>query len=180
MSKVTIKSVSIEILQGKEQTILIRAKNNDFALADKIKQLGEGDFKVEIDKWREKRSIDANCYAWVLMDEIARVLLSTKEDVYKQMIKKVGVFEIMPIKNIAVERFISRWEDKGLGWVCESLGSSKINGYTNVIAYYGTSVYDTKEMATFIDEVVSTADELGIETKTPDEIAKLKSMWGEE
>jgi hypothetical protein len=32
-------------------------------------------------------------------------------------------------------------------------------------------------MAKFIDGVVEEAKQLGIETKTPDEIAQLKSLW---
>jgi hypothetical protein len=33
-------------------------------------------------------------------------------------------------------------------------------------------------MSIFIDGVVSEAEELGIQTMTPDEVAKLKSLWG--
>lgn len=137
--------------------------------------------KIDIAKWREKRSLDSNAYAWVLMDKIAEKTNTTKENVYKEIIKRVGVFEILPLKDVAVEKFIKNWQSKGLGWVCDNLGSSpKLEGFTKIVAYYGTSTYDTKEMSRFIDEVVSEAQELGIQTETPDKIEEMKSLWGTE
>ena len=134
--------------------------------------------KIDISKWREKRSLDSNAYAWVLMDRIADKTNTTKENVYREIIKRVGVFEILPIKDVAVESFIKRWQSKGLGWVCDNLGSSpKLKGYTKIVAYYGTSTYDTKEMSRFLDEVVSEAKELDIPTETPEQIAEMKSLW---
>lgn len=139
----------------------------------------EKGLKVDLSKWREKRSLDANAYAWVLMEEIAKVIKSTKEEVYKSIIHKVGVFEILPIKNSAVESFKKRWKSKGLGWLCETQRDSKIPNYTNVIAYYGTSTYNTGEMARFIDEVVIEAQGLGIQTETPEKLEEIKYLWSE-
>lgn len=138
----------------------------------------EKSVKISITQWRDMRSLNANSYCWVLMDKIAEKLKTTKEDVYLEIIKRVGVFEILPIREGVVERFVSRWNSKGLGWVCDNLGDCKtLRGYVNIVAYYGTSTYDTKEMSRFIDEVVQSAKELKIETKTPNEIAELKSLW---
>ena len=44
--------------------------------------------------------------------------------------------------------------------------------------YYGSSTYDTKEMSRLIDEVVSRAAELGIETIPKNELAELEEEWG--
>lgn len=138
----------------------------------------EKSVKINITQWRDMRSLNANSYCWVLMDKIAEKLNTTKEDVYLEIIKRVGVFEILPIKEIAVDKFIQRWQSKGLGWVCDNLGACRtLKGYVNIVAYYGTSTYDSKEMARFIDEVVQSAKDLKIETKTPNEIAELKSLW---
>lgn len=150
---------------------------------DELNLLQDGKFPVKIDisRWRDKRSLNANAYAWTLMDKMAIKLNSTKEDVYRETIKRVGVFEVLPIKEIAVESFIRRWQSKGLGWVCDNLGQCKtLKGYFNIVAYYGTSTYDTKEMSRFIDEVVNEAKGLGIETKTPEELAEIKSLWESE
>ena len=137
----------------------------------------ENDLKIDISKYREKRSLNANNYAWVLMDKIAEKTGTTKEKVYREIIRRVGVFEILPIKDEAVSSFIKRWKQKGVGWVCEILDKSRIEGYTKVIAYFGTSTYDTKEMTRFIEEIITEAKELGIQTETPDKIAEMMSLW---
>ena len=114
----------------------------------------------------------------MLLDKIAEKTRNTKENIYREIIKRVGVFEILPIKDDAVNSFIKRWQSKGLGWVCDNLGSSpKLKGFTKIVAYYGTSTYDTKEMSRFLDEVISEANELGIQVETPEQIAEMKSLW---
>lgn len=137
----------------------------------------DDDKQYEIREYKKKRSLDANAYAWVLCKKIADKLSITKEEVYKKNIKEVGKFEIIPIRNEAVSTFIRAWNKKGIGWLCEILDKSKIENYTNIIAYYGTSEYNTKEMSIFIEGLVYEAQQLGIQTKSPKEIEELTRMW---
>ena len=60
--------------------------------------------------------------------------------------------------------------------MCESFSKSKYDGFTNLIAYYGSSVYDSKEMALLLDSIVQEAQALDIETLTPDELTNLKNL----
>ena len=147
--------------------------------AEYLDELKDKELKVQVSVWRQDRSLNANNYCWKLLDEIAQRTHSTKEEVYQEIISKVGVFEILPIRNEAVDNFVEKWESRGLGWVCNIMRDSKIPNYTNVIAYYGSSVYNTKEMSRLIDEVVQEAQGLGIQTKTPQELAELKNLWGQ-
>jgi hypothetical protein len=133
---------------------------------------------VSIKQYVKKKSKDANSYCWVLCQKIGEVIKNTKEFVYQTKIKDVGQFEIFPIKDEAVERWINNWSEKGLGWFAESLGDSKIKGYTNVISYFGSSVYNSKEMSVLLEEIVREAKELGIETMPDDERKALLSEWG--
>ena len=133
--------------------------------------------EVEISKQKKKRSLDSNSYLWTLCQKIAEVIQSTKELVYQKFIRDVGQFEIVPIKNEAVERWIEVWNSKGLGWFAEVMEDSKLKGYKKVISYYGSSVYDQREMSVLLDEVVRECKELGIETLPPDEIKVLKESW---
>ena len=134
--------------------------------------------RLEFKKWREKRSLDANAYMWVLLDKIAKHkdIQSTAEELYKKYIKNVGVCVTMPIKNNVVDSYIKRWETAGKGWFCEIIGESKLNGYTNVTAYFGSSSYDSLEMARVIKEIIINAKELGIQTATPEEQQKMLSL----
>ena len=132
---------------------------------------------VDIEQHRNKRSLDANSYCWVLCQKIAEVIESTKEEVYQKVIREEGQWNDFPIVDEAVDTFISRWNRKGLGDFAEIQRPSKIEGYTIIRAYYGSSIYNSKEMSTLINELVIQAQELGIETKPEAEIRSLINTW---
>lgn len=126
---------------------------------------------VEIKKANLKSS-NANGYLWVLLGQLQEKLRMPKEDVYKNYIRQCGVYEVIPIRNEAIPKFTESWTHNGLGWVCETT-ASKLQGYTNVLAYYGTSVYTKDEMAVLLDQVVQDCIEQGIPTKPQEEIESL-------
>lgn len=130
---------------------------------------------VQVKEYRQKRSLSQNAYMWVLLDEIAKAVNRSKEDIYKELVKDYGVFEVLPLKDEAVKRFNHNWSKNGLGWFTETIGQSKLKGYTNLIAYYGSSTYDTQEMNRLLDAVVNECQELGIQTMTMAEILLLKN-----
>ena len=130
----------------------------------------------EIKEHKLKRSLNANAYCWVLMNKIADAIKSTKEEVYREYIKNKGIFRLITMNKEATDTFIRVWQEKGLGWICDT-SESKYEGMIDVVAYYGTSSYNSKQMANFIDYVVDEAKNLGIETLPPDEIERLKSLW---
>ena len=85
---------------------------------------------------------------------------------------------MQPIRKDAVERWVEIWQSNGDGWVCEIMGDSKIEGYVNVRSYYGSSQYDTAQMSRLIDLIVQECRQQGIETATPQELARYKEAWG--
>lgn len=143
-------------------------------------QVANTPYSLNISRWKAKRSLNANAYMWVLCDKIAEKLKSTKDEVYRKYIGEVGVFRDLSINDDAVDTFIKAWGMHGVGWIAEKLDYSEIKGYSTVRAYYGSSVYSSKQMSRLIDMVVEDAKEMGIEVKTPDEIANMLSIWGTE
>lgn len=139
----------------------------------------ETNLDIKIDKHREARSNDANSYCWKMCQTIADNLKEahTKEYVYRRAIREVGQFDIVPIKTNEVEKFLKRWEELGYGFFAEVIGASKLDGYTNVIQYYGSHVYDTREMSVLIDWIVHEATQMGLETKRPEEIKSMMEAW---
>ena len=131
---------------------------------------------VEVKPHRNKRSLDANNYCWILCDKIAQVIGSTKEEVYRKVIRDVGVFQIIGVEREAVDTFIEKWSGGGVGWFAEDVGHH-INDERRVMAYFGSSVYNTKEMSRLIDELVNQAKELDIETRPQEEIDSLLKNW---
>lgn len=120
----------------------------------------------------EKRSNDANAYYWTLLGKLSDKIGIPPKDIYRTHIKDVGGnYEVVPIRDDAYETWIKNWQKKGLGWVCESIGASKLRGYTNCICFYGSSTYDTKQMSRLIDLCVQDCKEQGVETLTPSQLA---------
>ena len=68
--------------------------------------------------------------------------------------------------------------DLGVSWPGLANGqvAQQIEGFTNVILYYGSSVYDTKQMSQLIDHLIQDARALGIETLPPEELARITSL----
>ncbi|HWS31024.1 MAG TPA: hypothetical protein VN512_13040 [Clostridia bacterium] len=144
-----------------------------------IGALQDRSLSVEIKPFRKKRSLDANAFAWVLIGKIAEKVKSAPTDVYRELIRDVGGnYEIVPVKAERAEAWINIWKSHGIGWVSEILGESKLDGYVNIISYYGSSTYDTAQMSRLIDCITDECAELGIDTATPAEIALLKEGWG--
>lgn len=115
---------------------------------------------VEIKVHREKRSLDANGMLWSVLQKIAEVLRSSKEELYLQMLKKYGgKFTYVVIQPEAFETLRRLWRE------VEVVGKGKINGKEclQLICYYGSSFYDTREFAVLLDGVLYEAKEIGIE-----------------
>jgi len=135
-------------------------------------------FTCTINPRNKMRSLDANAYFWNLAEELAKKHKATKVEIYKKYIREYGVCDIRPIRDDEVETFVKRWERLGIGWFCEDLGTSKLQGYTNVRSYYGSSIYEQPEMSRIIDAIVEDCKKEGIETRTPNQIAEMISLWG--
>lgn len=130
---------------------------------------------IEAKKYREKRSLDANAYLWILCTKIAEVVQSSKDEIYEEMLQKYGYiyqdedgYITVTVKaEVDMSKIQGHWKHY------------KSNGkFSSYLMIKGSSEYDTGEMAKFIDAVVLEAKELGIETATPEEIERMKSLWG--
>ena len=173
-----IVGANIDFKTGKPVLMLEVNERNDFEmLVDEMRDKDK--LSIEVKPYREKRSLDANAYFFVLADKLAEKLNTTKEEIYRNAIKEIGgVSETVCVKNQAVKRLCEGWCQNGIGWQTDTF-PSKIEGCTNVILYYGSSTYDTAQMSRLIDNIVQDCKAVGVETRTPDEIANMLSLWGE-
>ena len=150
-------------------------KEDLFPLWDALKDC---DCDFEIKKHRKKRSLNANAYAWVLMGQIAQKMDGMGvEDYYRRMIKETGIkTDIICVPDKAVETVITGWEHNGAGWLAEKM-DSKLKGCVNLRLIYGSSSFDSAEMARFIDFLIQDAEAMGIPTVTETEIKRMLGGW---
>lgn len=132
---------------------------------------------VKVSKYRKKRSLNANSYFWTLVGELAEKLNRTKEEIYWEYIKDIGVYRSVEISENAVETMIYMWQSHGLGWIADRLDHGQHKGFVLVNFYYGSSCYNTKQMSRLIDAVVNDCKEQDIETLTPTELEEMKRAW---
>lgn len=135
-------------------------------------------YDLEVKEHRKRRSLDSNAYAWTLINKLADVMRIPAVEVYRQAIQDIsGNSEIIPIKEEAVEQFKQAWSHNGIGWICRDMGRSKIQGYRNLMVYYGSSVYDSKQMSDLIDHLVQDCKALDIETLSQEKLSLLMEEW---
>lgn len=135
-------------------------------------------YDLTVKEHREKRSLDANAYAWVLIHKLAAEMRQPPIEVYRQSIRDVGGSGTpMCVQNKDVDRFVKTWESNGIGWPVDDLGPSQVPGCRNLMAYHGSSTYDTAKMSRLIDNLIQDCKALGIETLPPDKLSLLKEAW---
>lgn len=173
----TIKDISMEPKANGDTVLTITVDGDRGIIAETVAKAGKDPAKepylLDIKRARKRRSLDANAYAWVLIDKLAAKLGLTTTEVYREAIKEIpGVSAIIPVKHEAVNMLMKGWTHKGLGWQAESFPSD-IEGFTNVKLYYGSSAYDSWQMSALIDQLVAECKAQGIETITPDALARM-------
>lgn len=142
---------------------------------EEYKKLKDQAVDVLIKKHRSLRSLDANAYMWVLINKISEAISPpmNKQEVYLLMLRRYGQGGQVSILSSQFDSVIREFEYHKV------LGTSTANGkeFTHADVLVGSSKYDTREMSVLIDGVIQEARDLGIDTDTPEQIAKFKERW---
>lgn len=136
------------------------------------------DYTLTVKEKKEKRSLSANNYFWVMVDQLAEKLNIGKTDIYRSYVKEIGGNnDIVCCINQAVDSLVDAWQSRGLGWLAEC-ENSKIQGCTNVRLYYGSSTYNKEQMSRLINLAKQDCIENDIPTWDEDELQRLCEEWG--
>ena len=129
---------------------------------------------VEIKPYRAHRSLNANGMLWVVIGQIAEVLRANKDDVYLTMLERYGQYTPVICKPEAVEKLKREWR------TVKEIGRGNIGGKEGVqlLCYYGSHSYDSREFSILLDGVLSEAKALGIDVMTEAEKNLLIEKWG--
>lgn len=157
--------------RGTWVSILVPPQSTKLAIKT-IEELN-GTQTLVIKKYRKQRSPDANAYCWVLLGKLADALRKGKEELYLEMLKEYGQMTVVSVREDATEVFT-----RGVRYF-DVFGQGELNGktYNHIKVYSGSSTFNTKEMAIFLDGIISECEALGIETATPEEQARMKASW---
>lgn len=179
MAELTGRMLPPMTYYGMEKPVLTFEVDADsktiFQIYDELNATGK--LSIKIGKYKQKRSLDANAYCWVLISRLAEKLNIPKTDIYRAAIKEIGGnSDTVCIQDKAVDSLRDGWQRNGIGWLTETI-PSKIEGCTNVILYYGSSTYDKGQMSRLINNIVEECKLQGIETKSAEEVDSLLRQW---
>lgn len=125
----------------------------------------------KIEEYKQKRSLEANAYYWVLLSKMADVLRVSKRELHLRMLREYSQVSIVCIPaNSNIKGYVKYYEQDGAFKKGDNLF------YTYKI-YKPSSEMDTKEMSVLIDGAVYEAKQLGIETLPPYKIEEIKKAW---
>lgn len=172
---VKAKLHDLSFTRSGETLLTISTREDCRTLFDELK---DKDISVTIKQFKQRRSLDANAYAWVLMDKLSEAVRMPRETIYREAIKNIGGnTNTVCMEDRAVASVCEGWRRNGLGWQTDTF-PSKLEGCTNVIFYYGSSTFDSAQMARFIDNITQDCKAVGIETLPPDKLDALLGAWG--
>lgn len=152
-----------------------------------IDALRDAELHISLKKWRNKRSLTANAYYWVLVSKIADAIRAPQGVVHNWLLRDYGQLEMVdgslltvmvpetPEAQAKVDRS-DLYHLKPTGHMVEGKDGKQFRAY---FVMKGSSEYDTKEMATLIDGAVQEAKELGLETLPPEEVQKMMEAYDE-
>lgn len=130
----------------------------------------------------EKRSNTANAYHWKLCGLIAKANKAALQETHKWLMLRYGTvsesdgvadYRICPKSYEPTDK--EYWLLGGDVHLLTKDGEKVAHNLFWVIKE--SHLYNTKEMSDLIDGTVSEAKELGIDTKPPDEVARLLELW---
>ena len=141
--------------------------------AEDIERLKDKKLAVELKQYRKKRSLDANALLWHCIGQISKSISADKWQIYLLMLKRYGKYSYVIVHESAVEPMKKQWRE------CEVVGEVSVNGKKAVqlLCYYGSSTYDSKEFSDLLDGVISEMKIMGLEPPTPGDIRRSLEEW---
>lgn len=163
--------------QSNQIHITFSMNEDKTSLIDDIKDVEK--LEINVKKWRKKRSLNCNNYAWHLLSELARAYNTSKEEIYEEMLKSYGTYQTDDDGNVAMISVLEHIDCSKFGIHVEYAGKGHVGGkvFNHYRVLKGSSEYDTKEMSTFVDGIVSECKGVGIDVTTPEELARMKAAW---
>lgn len=148
-----------------------------------IEELKDTELKIKIVRKKDTRSLDSNDYFHVLNRKLAQKLRKSEAYMKNELLARYGQKQFLDemeehpaiiTTQIPPEDFMKK------EFLHTSCCDIRVKGDTTWYSYYvlrGSHTYNSAEMARLIQGTIEDCKEQGIETATPDEIARMQSLW---
>ena len=178
---IVLEKPSVELLYKYTKIGLVFDKKDVSEIVNLFGKMETGtEYDITIKK-RSKRSINANNYHWQLCEQIAKATKASKYEVHNHLMVDYGtdwldedgkqVYVLMKDNDSYLRKETEHYRPT------DAVEDRKGTLYRWFVLLLPSHLMDSTEMSALIDGTVSEAQELGIETRTPDEIERLKALW---
>lgn len=168
--------IDLSLGLNRKQRITIEV-DRDFR--EDFDRLKDAELDVEIKKHRNRRSLSANAYFHVLVSKIAGERGGSEEATKTWLVCEYGALS-KDAEGLTVGFKLSASVDVSTIYpYVKCFDTREENGkiFKCYLVYKQTHLMDSKEMARLIDGAIEVAQELGIETDTPEQLARYKEDW---
>ena len=152
----------------------------DIDFSEEYDRLKESELRIDIKKYRRRRSLNANSYFHLLVGKIAESLGHGHDETKRRLVCEYGTFarnddgSTVGFK-VPIKVDVSKLYEYVKCFDTVTEGGMDFNCY---VCFKHTSDMDSAEMARLIDGTIRDAQELGIETDTPEQLARYREEWG--
>lgn len=178
---VLLEKPDVELLYRGTNVKLVIDKKDAAGVVNALARLKTGvEYDVEF-KERARRSLSANAYHWQLVEKIAKALGASKYEVHNRIMQDYGtdwldeegktVYVLMKDDGSYLRRQTEHYRPT------DAVEDRKGTPYRWMILLKPSHLMTQAEMSDLIAGTVQEAEALEIETKTPDEIARMVSAW---
>lgn len=152
-----------------------------------VDELHDKKLSISFDEYQEKRSLDANKYYWVLLNRLSKALRISSSYCHNLMLRRYGELEkfdgqvmytIIPDTDEA-----SRTADESDTYHIKPTSSVREGKdglmYRTYLMLKGSHEYSRKEFSRLLEGLIDECRLQGIETATPDQVARMMALYKE-
>lgn len=157
---------------GKANDLVLFLMNQD---KDKLWDLSEH---------TNKRSLSQNAYYWELVGKVAQKTRISSAEIHNRNLRDLGLVlridgAIVPVylpDNDESERIALQADTYHLKPTSEIKTGKCDKVFRCYVMLRGSSSFNTDEMSALLDLIIQEAEAVGIQTKTPDELARMREI----
>lgn len=151
------------------ELLITFAVEDDDAVIEALMKDKERKLAIEVKRYSEPKSLNANRYFWKLCELLAQKMDSTQDEIHDLMIYRYGQRADL---SFSKDKLPAMREIFSIVLLLEDYGDD-----VEARCFVGSRHYNKEEMSRLIDGTVNDAKEQGIPTEPPEVIERLVSEW---
>lgn len=133
-------------------------------------------YELDIKRIKTHRGLTANAYYWVLAEQLAKALGTSKDELHEEMMNRYGTLKTNDDGKPIVFSLAAGEDPKSVTPYSRSFAEGEVNGkrFIHYAVLKGSSEMSAKEFGDLLDGLISECKEMGIPTATDKELKEME------